>query len=96
MILSKRDRNRLVGTKQDLVDVIVLAAELTKQDFAIIQGLRTPQQQAINVANGVSQTVHSKHLDGSAIDIAALMPNDKLDWNTISKYIVIAQAFQTD
>jgi peptidoglycan L-alanyl-D-glutamate endopeptidase CwlK len=37
---------------------------------AIIETLRTPEQQAINVKNGVSWTLHSKHLTGDAIDVA--------------------------
>lgn len=36
----------------------------------IVNTLRTPEQQAQNIANGVSWTKNSKHLTGNAIDVA--------------------------
>jgi hypothetical protein len=52
----------------------------------IVQTLRTPEEHAANLAQGVSWTTHSKHLDGDAIDICpyetfALHGPDKLQWN---------------
>lgn len=52
----------------------------------IINTLRTPAEQAANIANGVSWTKNSKHLTGDAIDIAPYavyqeVGPDKLQWN---------------
>ncbi len=52
-----------------------LAKELLRQALlefpvTVIETLRTPEQQAMNVKHGVSWTLHSKHLTGDAIDIA--------------------------
>lgn len=52
----------------------------------IVDTLRTPAEHAANLANGVSWTKHSKHLDGDAIDICPyetyqLKGPDKLAWN---------------
>lgn len=53
----------------------------------IVDTLRTPEQQARNIANGVSWTKQSKHLTGDAIDIVPfeiyqLHGPDKLQWDT--------------
>jgi peptidoglycan LD-endopeptidase CwlK len=53
----------------------------------IVDTLRTPQEHAQNIANGVSWTKNSKHLTGDAIDICPyevyqLSGPDKLKWAT--------------
>lgn len=59
-----------------------------KLPVLIVETRRTPEQHALNVANGVSWTAHSKHLDGLAIDIVpysvfTLAPGgDKLEWDS--------------
>jgi len=55
----------------------------------IVDTLRTPAEHAENLANGVSWTKHSKHLDGLAIDICPysqyqLHGRNKLEWDTES------------
>lgn len=52
----------------------------------IVNTLRTPAEQADNLARGVSWTTNSKHLTGDAIDLAPfdiyqLHGADKLKWN---------------
>ena len=52
----------------------------------IVDTLRTPEEQAANIAKGVSWTTKSKHLTGDAIDICpyetyALAGPDKLKWD---------------
>lgn len=52
----------------------------------IVDTLRTPAEQAANVAKGVSWTTHSKHLTGDAIDICPYSTwdahgPDKLNWD---------------
>lgn len=53
----------------------------------VIDTLRTPNEQAMNIANGVSWTKNSKHLTGDAIDICpyeeySLSGPDKLQWES--------------
>lgn len=52
----------------------------------IVDTLRTPKEQAANVAKGVSWTLNSRHLTGDAIDIAPydiydLHGPDKAEWD---------------
>jgi len=52
----------------------------------VVDTLRTPAEHAANLANGVSWTVRSKHLDGDAIDIVPYSVYDlhgpgKLQWD---------------
>ena len=52
----------------------------------VVDTRRTAQEQAANVAKGVSWTMQSKHLTGDAIDVApyetfALHGPDKLQWD---------------
>lgn len=52
----------------------------------IIDTIRTPEEQAANVAKGVSWTMQSKHLTGDAIDLCpysvySLTGPDKLQWD---------------
>lgn len=67
---------------------VELLARLTEAGIAvmIIDTLRTPEEHAANLANGVSWTNHSKHLDGDAIDICPyaiydVNGPDKLNWD---------------
>lgn len=52
----------------------------------IVDTLRTPEEQAANIAKGVSWTTNSKHLTGRAIDVCPyeiyqLHGADKLEWD---------------
>jgi len=54
----------------------------------VIDTLRTPEEQAANLAKGVSWTLNSKHLTGDAIDVCpyeiytAAAGGDKLAWDS--------------
>jgi peptidoglycan L-alanyl-D-glutamate endopeptidase CwlK len=53
----------------------------------IVDTLRTPEEQAHNIAKGVSWTMRSKHLTGDAMDVCpyaifALDGPDRLQWDT--------------
>jgi peptidoglycan LD-endopeptidase CwlK len=65
-----------------------LLARFTEQGYLvmIVNTRRTADEQAANVAKGVSWVKHSKHEDGLAIDVApfqtwALYGPDKLQWD---------------
>lgn len=91
--LSMRSLQRLNGVHPDLVAVVEKAIHLTSVDFGVVQGLRTKEEQAENVAKGVSQTTDSRHLTGHAVDVAAY-EKGALSWDS-ALYIPIAEAFRS-
>jgi len=62
----------LKGVHPELFAVVNRALELTVQDFAVHDGLRTLDEQKKLVASGASQTMDSRHLTGHAVDFSAL------------------------
>ena len=73
--LSNRSKKNLEGVDDRLVAVVEYAIEVTKVDFAVIEGIRTTQRQRELVASGASQTMNSKHIDGHAVDLMAYIGN---------------------
>ena len=69
--LSTRSREKLIGVKGELKEVVCLAITYTKIDFGVIEGLRTENRQRALVESGASKTMKSKHLDGRAVDLMA-------------------------
>ena len=79
--LSKRSLERLQGVHLDLVKVVQRAIELTTVDFAVLEGLRTPERQQQLYKAGASQTLNSRHLTGHAVDLGAWVGNQvRWDW----------------
>ncbi|MCA3359186.1 MAG: M15 family metallopeptidase [Roseomonas sp.] len=66
-LLLPRDRERLVGVHQDLVDVVLLARLHTP--FIVLEGLRSAERQAKLVQIGASRTMNSRHITGHAVDL---------------------------
>lgn len=65
------------GLHPNLIRLAELGLLYSPYDFAVVQGLRSEEEQAADVAKGVSWTLHSKHLkqaDGfaHAFDIEAV------------------------
>lgn len=94
-------RNRLHGVHPKLVDVCNLAITLTRQDFMVIEGVRTEQRQLQLYRQGrttpgpiVTWTMSSKHFVnkktgfGHAVDLVPY----PVDWQTLSKFDEIARA----
>lgn len=79
--LGERSISRLVGVHPDLVRVVRLAIGITPVDFAVIEGLRSPERQAELVRAGASRTMNSRHLTGHAVDLAAYVGGEvRWDW----------------
>ncbi|WP_163637760.1 M15 family metallopeptidase [Morganella morganii] len=78
---SQRSENNLRGVNPVLVQIIRRALELSEYDFAVIEGLRTPEKQAEYVSKGSSQTRNSRHLTGHAVDILPSAMKPGMDWN---------------
>ena len=79
--LGKRSLSRLEGVNDDLVTVVKYAIGVTKQDFSVICGLRTIDEQRALVAQGASQTMKSKHIDGNAVDLMAYCDGGRWELN---------------
>lgn len=69
---SQRSLNNLEGINPQLRKVLDLAIERAGSnpslDFAVIQGVRSKEEQRKNVAKGVSQTMNSRHIEECPID----------------------------
>lgn len=81
--LTPRDMQRLHGVHPDLVKVIEKAAVTSPIQFFVIEGMRTEGQEEINVQNGKSQTMDSRHLFGLAVDLGITL-NGVLTWDVPS------------
>lgn len=82
--LGKGSRNQLAGVQPRLVSVVELAITLTPQDFSVLDGLRTLDEQRALVRSGASRTMNSRHLPqpdgyGHAVDLVPWV-NGKPRW----------------
>ncbi len=77
--LSKRSLKELDGVHPILAFAVMQAIAITKQDFMVFDGLRTPEEQAKLVAKGSSKTNNSCHLYGLAVDLVAFV-DGKPSW----------------
>lgn len=89
---SQHSETRLVGVHPDLVRLARRALELSTVDFGITEGLRSVDREKQMVAEGHSQTMHSRHLTGHAVDVDAVV-NGAVSWDW-PLYDQIAQAFK--
>lgn len=98
--LGAQSRARLKGVHPQLVRIVERAIELSKQDFMVLEGVRTPQRQKELYAQGrtkpgkvVTWTLTSNHFVkadgfGHAVDLCPF----PVDWNTASKFDAIGAA----
>lgn len=68
---SSRSYKALAGVRPELIAIATRALSLSPIDFVVTEGLRTESRQRELVRIGASQTMHSRHLTGHAIDVAA-------------------------
>lgn len=91
--LSKRSLDKLVGVNPALVEVVHRAIQLTKVDFAVVDGLRTPEQQLEYYRKGVSQiATGGTHVEGKAVDLMAFV-GSRGSWE-LNLYDEIADAMK--
>lgn len=74
-VFGQRSKNNLVGVNPVLIRVLYRALEITTEDFAVIQGVRSLEEQRKNLAKGTSQTLNSRHLEECPIDDGVCMGN---------------------
>jgi peptidoglycan L-alanyl-D-glutamate endopeptidase CwlK len=100
--LGPKSLAKLDGVHPDLVRVVKRAIAITRQDFMVLEGIRTPARQAELYAQGrtkpgpkVTWTMTSNHFRkadgyGYAVDLCPF----PVDWNTASKFDDIADAME--
>lgn len=92
--LSKRSLGNLVGVDPRLVAVVHRAIKLTKVDFVVIEGVRTPQRQRELFDKGASQVREGgTHVQGKAVDLMAFI-GSRGSWE-LNLYDDIADAMKT-
>ncbi len=72
---SSRSEAFLTDIDPDLCRVARHALAISRIDFAIISGKRDMAEQRRLVRSGASQTLHSRHLTGHAIDVVPIDPS---------------------
>lgn len=91
--LSKRSLDNLMGVDPRLVAVVHRAIKLTKVDFAVIEGVRTPQRQIELFNKGASQIRDGgTHVQGKAVDLMAYI-GPRASWE-LNLYDDIADAMK--
>lgn len=84
--LSKRSKLRLEGVHPDLVAVVEHAIEISTVDFAVLEGVRTPERQKLLMESGASRTLNSRHITGHAVDLGAWVGGEiRWDWPLYSQ-----------
>lgn len=80
-MLSERDLSRMHGLHPDLYKVVLAMGNYCPMPFTVIEGVRSVETQARYVADGNSQTMNSRHLDGHAVDLVPLVAGQPTwDW----------------
>ena len=79
--LGKGSLAKLEGIDERMIAVVKYAINVTKQDFSVICGMRTIEEQKVLVAKGASQTMKSKHIDGLAVDLMAYVNGGRWELN---------------
>lgn len=72
-MMDEINAKRLTGVRQELVAVFKEASLINPFPMRVTCGLRTVTEQKRLVEIGASKTMRSRHLNGHAIDIAALV-----------------------
>lgn len=85
--LGQSSLKELKGVHPDLVAVTKRAIQLSAQDFAVHDGIRTVAEQQRLVASGASTTMDSRHLTGHAVDLVPYV-NGKLRWEWPLIYVI--------
>jgi peptidoglycan L-alanyl-D-glutamate endopeptidase CwlK len=100
-VLGARSLTNLVGVHPKLIAVVKRAIAISKQDFLVLEGVRTPARQRELYAQGrtkqgrkVTWTLTSNHFKnpktgyGHAVDLCPF----PVDWNTAAKFDAIYRA----
>ncbi|MGL5057510.1 MAG: M15 family metallopeptidase [Fusobacteriaceae bacterium] len=78
---SKRSLGNIEGVDYRLVIILGLMLNESKFDFIVTEGVRSLERQKQLVAEKKSKTMNSKHLTGSAFDVAMLNEEKVVTWD---------------
>lgn len=85
--MTIKHEDRLSGVHPDLIRIVREAVKTVPFEVTIIQGTRTPEQQAKNVKAGKSQTSRSRHVVANnrcgfacAVDMAPMLTDGTIPW----------------
>ena len=90
--LGRRSQKELIGVEPALAFLVTEAIKITTQDFTVLDGVRSMEEQRKLVARGVSKTYNSYHLNGLAVDLVAYV-DGTLSWDA-KYYPAIAKAMK--
>lgn len=90
-VFSERSLENLKHVSPKMQAVADCAIKRTEVDFVVYHGLRTAEEHRSMIARGVSWVNRSRHQDGDAIDVMALV-NGAGTWEH-EPYYKIADAF---
>ena len=90
--LDARSVAKLQGVHPDLVKIVFEAFNLSPVPFVVTDGFRSAERQAYLFATGKSRTLLSKHIEGKAVDVAAIVAG-RVNWDFVN-YEPIAAAFK--
>lgn len=68
---SQRSIDNIVETRPEMQKLVHCTLNHSKVGFVVVDGGRTFEEQIINVRNGKSWTMRSRHMEGAAVDVAA-------------------------
>lgn len=77
MTATEEKLNQVKPQLKAIVEDILLSLTSKGYQPIVAEGLRTIEQERQKVAQGNSQTMHSKHLTGDAVDIV----DERYEWN---------------
>ncbi|MGL6099808.1 MAG: M15 family metallopeptidase [Fusobacteriaceae bacterium] len=89
---SKRSLGNIEGIDYRLVILLGLMLQHSEFDFIVTEGVRTKERQAQLVKEGKSKTMNSKHITGSAFDVAMLDEKGSVTWD-LKYYKNFAETF---
>ena len=79
--LGKGSLAKLEGIDERMIAVVKYAINVTKQDFSVICGMRTIEEQKVLFNKKASKTMKSKHLEGLAVDLMAYVDGGRWELN---------------
>ncbi|HKJ72689.1 MAG TPA: M15 family metallopeptidase [Alphaproteobacteria bacterium] len=78
--MDAKSLHRLKRVWPELQAITRCASKLSALDFRVTEGKRSRDRQRELVAKGASQTMHSLHLEGKAVDIVVVR-NGRVSWD---------------
>lgn len=86
-VLNAGSKKELLRVHEALVSIVEKAVQLSVQEFAVHDGVRTIAEQQQMVQRGAAQTLDSRHVSGHAVDLVPYI-NGKLRWEWPPIYLI--------